>query len=341
MAKKELYMQKLNKQIDKFLDIIVESILGGISKEEATALTLWPLPTPQGVLYWGNEWVKKLNRVFHLINKQKVSNKEIIKAIKFPSRIVQLLWRVDAIKDSGLSKKELENHKKDLYFFSGKSKKLNRLISEFEAILWSYTEILYWAQHPLGHSFHGPYLDKEGDLLVKEYFDLKPEIWSFSQNLNFSEVEIFKLYKKETGPKIKLEFFERNIRTIQSLKEDLEKFALRIDGNIIKKPEEISQFSENLMRVIKKGSKVIQSLNEQQLIEKHADYYFYVIKPFCDLVKEDWHPSQQVRDNIYKRYKRIDAFWQNVVKKNFEKTATLPYKQQAKILKEIFDPRIG
>lgn len=367
-------MNKLDKQINKFLNIIAESILGTKSKEEAAALTLWPLPTPQGVLYWGDEWTKKLNHTFHLIDKQKISDKEIIKAIKFPSRIAQLLWRVDAIKESGLNKeeklytlaklfdclaifrgenlfcengrntvwdrKELKAHKEGLHFFSGEDKKLNKLISTFEAVLWVYTELLYWAQHPLGHSFHGPYLGEEGDLLVKEYFDLKPEIWPFSQDLNFSEVEIFEFYKKGIGSKIKLEFFERNIRTTQSLKQDLKKFALKVDGKTIKKPEKISQFLENLMEVIEKGSKVIQSLNEQQLIEKHADYYFYVIKPLCDLVNEDWHPPQQVRDNIYRRYKEIDAVWQNVVKKNFEKTAALPYKQQEKILKEIFDPRL-
>lgn len=366
-------MQKINKQIDKFLDVIVDSILGAKSKEEAAVLTLWPLPTTQGLLYWGDEWVKRLNFVFHSIDKKKVSDKELIKAIKFPSRIVQLLWRIDAIKNGNLSKeekfytltklfdclalfrkkdlfcesgkniiwskKELETHKKDLYFFSGKDEKLNKLISIFEATLWSYTELIYWAQHPIGHSFHGPYLEKEGDLLVKEYFDLKPEVWPFSQDLNFSVVEVFEFYKKGTGRKIKLEFFERNIRTTQSLKKDLEKFALKVDKKNIKKLEKISEFSENLVRVIKKGGKFIQSLNAQQLIEKHADFYFYAIKPFCDLVKEDWRPPKGVKENIYKRYKEIDNIWQSVVKKNFEKTAALPYKQQEKILKEIFDLR--
>lgn len=366
-------MGKLNKQIDKLLDIIIETILGTKSKEEAVAVPLWPLPTPQGMLYWGKEWSEKLNQVLHRIDRQNISDEEIAKAVKFPSRIVHILWRTDAIKNSDLSKeeklyiigklfdyleifrkknlfcedgkniiwnkKELENHKKDLYFFSGRDKKLNKLISTIEATLYLYTELIYWANHPIGHSFHGPYLDKEGDWLVKEYFDLKPEVWTFSQGLGFSEVEIFEIYKKQTASKIKLEFFERGIRTAQSIKKDLEKFALKIDKKTIKDSEQISQLLKNLTEVIKKGSKIIQSLNKQQLIEKHAEYWFYALKPLCDLTGKDWHPPQAIHNNIYKRYKEIDEIWQNVVKKNFEKTAALPLKQQEKIIKEVFDLR--
>lgn len=42
-----------NKKLDKLLDIIIDTILGAKRREEAAAVTLWPLPTPQGMLYWG------------------------------------------------------------------------------------------------------------------------------------------------------------------------------------------------------------------------------------------------------------------------------------------------
>ena len=372
MARRELYMQNLNKKIDKLIDIIVKSILRAKSKEEPSALTLWPIPTPQGMLYWGNEWAKKLYRVLYLIDQQKISDEEIKEALRFPSRIPHFLWRCgDAVKNSSLDKKEklfiikqlfkilkifrkrslfcengkniiwskseLENYKRNLYWFSAKNKKLKKLISDIEAILYLYTELLYWAQHPLGHCFHGFYSEKRGDLLVREYFDLKPKVWSFSQDLNFSEIEIFELYKKKTSSKVKLEFFERSIQTTHSLKQNLNKFALKIDGKTIKKPEEISRCFENLMSVIEKGSKIIQSLNQQQMIEKHADYWFYALKPLCDLVGEDWHPPKQVRENIYQKYKKLDKIWQKMVKKR-SKMVDLSYKQQAEILKKEFNP---
>lgn len=360
-----------NKKVDKLLDIIVDTILGAKRKEEAAAVTLWPLPTPQGMLYWSKEWSKKLNHVLHLIDKQNIAKEKIAEAIKFPSRIVHIIWRIDAIKNSDLDKeeklytirklldylaifrkenlfcedgkniiwdlKEMECNKKGLFFFSTVDEKTRKLFFNFEASLFLYTELLYWANHPIGHSFHGPYETSEGIALVKEYFDLKPKVWGFSKNLNFFQVEIFEVYKKAT--ELKLDFFERGIRTIEPFKQNLITFALKVDKKPIKHPEEISKFLKNLMDVIKEGSKLIQSLSEQQLIEKHAEYWFYMLKPLCDLVKEDWRPTKQVRDNIHKKYNEIKSIWENVVKKNFEKTGKLPLEQQEKILRDIFDPR--
>jgi len=360
-----------HKKLDKLLDIIIETILGAKKREEPAAVPLWPIPTPQGMLYWGKEWSEKLNHTLHLIDKQKVSKYNIKKSVRFPSRIVHILWRVDAIKNSDLDKeeklytlrklfdyltifrkenlfcengeniiwdsKELRDHKKGLSFFTIEDKIKLKLFFNFEASLFLYTELLYWANHPIGHSFHGPYKDRKGIILVREYFDLKPKVWNLSKNLGFSQVEIFEVYKK--GTEIKLDFFERGIRTTKPFKRSLISFALRVDKKSIEKQEEISKFFKSLEGVIKKGSEFVQSLNEQKLIEKHTGYWFYMLKPLCDLVNEDWHPSQQVWDNIYNKYDEIKEIWENVVKKDFEKTANLSIKQQEKILKEIFDPR--
>lgn len=362
-----------DKKINKLLNIIVDSILSAKSKKEAAALTLWPIPTPLGMLFWGEEWAKKLNQVLHLIEEQKISDKKIKKSLKFPSKIVHFLWRCgDAVKNSSLAKeeklfivkklfkilalfrkenlfckngkniiwdkKELENNKRSLYFFSVRDRKSKKIISNFEAALYLYTELLYWAQHPLGHCFHGLYPDKKGDLLVREYFDLRPKIWNFSKNLNFSQVEILETYKR--GTKIKLDFFERGIRTIVPFKQNLKSSALKIDTKPIKKLEEVSRFYNNLKNVIQEGSNFIQSLNEQQFIEKHAAYWFFALKPLCDLVGKDWRPPPQVLNNIYKRYSKIKGIWQNVVKKDFEKTGVLPLGRQKDILRKMFDPRV-
>ena len=366
-------MGDFNKKLNRLLNIIVDTILSAKSKKEAAALTLWPIPTPQGMLFWGEEWSKKLNRILHLIEKRKVEDREIKRSLKFPSKIVPFLWRCgDTVKNSSLTKeeklfivkklfeilalfrkenlfckngkniiwdkKELEDNKRGLYFFSVRDRKSKKIISNFEAALYLYTELLYWAQHPFGHCFHGLYPDEKGGLLVREYFDLKPKVWNFSKNLNFSQVEIFEVYKR--GTKIKLDFFERGIRTIVPFKQNLKSFALKVDAKPIKKLDEVSKFYDNLKNVIRKGSNFIQSLNEQQLIEKHSAYWFFVLKPLCDLVGEDWRPPQQVLNNIYKKYDKIRDVWQNVVKKDFEKTADLPLEQQKNILKEMFDPRV-
>ena len=230
MVKKELSMQKIDKQLDKLLDIISSVVLATGGKKEHGALIMWPISTPRGLLYWGDEWSKKLNCVFHLIDQKNITDTKIARALMFSSKPAQLLWRIDAIKDSSLSeeeklytvsklfdclgvfrkrdlfckdgknliwnKRELENHKRGVNFFSVGDTKIRNLISNLETTLWLYTELLYWTNHPFGHSFHGPYLDKRAKLLVREYFDLKPKIWPFSQGLKFSRVEIFETYQK-------------------------------------------------------------------------------------------------------------------------------------------------
>lgn len=360
-----------NKKLDTLLDTIVETILGAKRRKEAAAVSLWPIPTPQGMLYWGDEWSRKLHRIVSLLDKRRVGKERLRVAIKFPSRIVHILWRIDAVKNSDLTRKEkisvveklfdylaifrkedlwcadgrniiweleeIQNSKKGLPFFAVKDEAQRKLLSNFEASLFLYTELLYWANHPLGHSFHGPYKDEKGQVLVREYFDLKPEVWDFSKDLSFSQVEIFEVYKE--GSEIKLEFFERGIRTTESFKQNLMSFAVKIDGKPIEQLGQLSKAFDNLGRVIEEGSKFIQSLDEQQLVEKHAEYWFYALKPMCDLVNEDWRPPQAVRDNIYKKYDEIKSVWENVVKKNFEKTAVLPIGEQEKLLKEHFDPR--
>ncbi len=324
------------------------------------------------MLYWAKEWSKKLSQVLHLIDEQSVSKLKAKEALRYPSRLVHILWRIDALQRSDLNKeeklyivrrllnyladfrkkdlwcedgmniiwslKELKDNKDRLVFFSTKDERKLKLFFNLEAALFLYTELIYWANHPLGHSFHGPYRDEKGVVLVREYFDLKPEVWDFSNDLGFSQVEIFEIYKKRT--KIKLEFFERGIRTTEPFKQNLLSFGLKVDGEVVTQVENISQYLNNLQNVIKKGGRFVQALNKKQLIEKHAQYWFYALKPLCDLVSEDWYPPQEVRDNIYKKYPKIDTIWQKEVKKSFEKMKALPPKKQEKALKEYFDPRI-
>lgn len=362
---------ELDRNLNKLLDIIIESVLVAFTKEDLAKVSLWPIPTPQGVLYWAKEWSKKLNHVLCLIDKQNVSRLKVKEALKYPSRLVHILWRIDALQRSDLNReerlyvvrklfgyladfrkkdlwcedgknilwnfKELRGNKRGLVFFLTKDERRRKLFFNLEASLFLYTELIYWANHPLGHCFHGLYGNEKGIVLVKEYFDLKPEVWDFSKNLSFSQVEIFEVYKK--GTKIKLEFFERGIRTTESFKQNLLSFALKVDEKVVNQAEDISKYLENLQDVIKKGGKFVQSLNKKQLIEKHAQYWFYAIKPLCDLVGEDWHPPQAVRDNIYKKYRKIDTIWQNEVKRSFEKMSVLPPKQQERALRDYFDPR--
>lgn len=360
---------ELNKKLDRFVDICSGSVLKAMGKERVAKVALWPIPTPQGILFWGKEWSEKLNRVLHLIDDNNINNSKIAQAVKFPSRLAHILWRTDAIKRSSLSKKEklyiveklfdylavfrkkdiwcgdksnviwglkeLKKSREGLAFFPMKECKF---LLKIEAGLFLYTELIFWANHPLGHSFHGPYRIKEGDILVREYFDLRPDVWKFSKKLSFSQVEIFEIYQQ--GTDLSLEFFERGIRTSKPFKQNLRNFALKVDGKSVEELEIIGELLDNLTEVIEEGGKFIQSLNIHQLIEKHAQYWFYALKPFCDLVHKEWCPPQKVLDNIYKKFDKVNAIWENEVRKEFGRMKDLPLGQQKERLRRYFDPRI-
>lgn len=361
--------QNINRRLDKLFEIIVSAVLGVAGEKTAVASTLWPLPTPRGLLYWQKEWTEKLYHTIRLIEKRSVRKDRIKTALMSSSRPAQLLWRVDAIKDSDLNleqklyiihklfdyltlfrkrdlfcekgenliwnKEELKSSQEGLKFFSVDNDKLINDIGILETTLWLYTELIYWTNHPFGHSFHGPYEVRGGSLLVREYLDLKPEIWSFSRDLKFSQVEIFEIYEKTN---LELDFFERGIRSTKDFRKNLRYFALKVDGKIVETPRQILQYTKNLTKVAKFGSKANQSLNQQQLIEKHAQIWFYAIKPLCDLVKENWHLPKGVLDNIYKKYEEIDIIWKEI-ERGFKRTSFLPHGEREKFVKATFDPR--
>lgn len=330
-----------NERVDKLLPIIADTILGAGGEDEIRT-PLWPLHTHRGLLYWGNEWAKDLHSAINGLDQKGYTNQEVAQLFKHSSRIAQCLWRLDATKQSDLCKEdklyavgrlfdylavyrgsnifcetgqntiwipeEVEKQIEGLTFVDvTQAKELKPLLSRLQGILLTYTELIYWTNHPFSHSFHGPYKTSEGNLLVKPYFDLKPEIWSFSQKLDFDEISFFELYEK--GTELPLDFFERGIRTTKPYREKLKVVAIKIGDRDITKKEELEEYLNNLVEVCKEGSTHINSLDDQAIIAKHAEMWWYILKPLFQAVGKDWHPPQVVPDNIHNRYKELEQVW--------------------------------
>jgi len=362
----------LNEKIDELLDIIAGIVLKTSGKKTPQAATLWPIPTPQGLIYWQNEWSNKLYNVFKSIDSVGITNEKLREALKFPSKPSQLLWRIDAIKHSNLDKEqklyvverlfdclsifrkkdvfckngnviwneeEFKKYKNDLTFLSA-TEENRQIVNTLNVALWLYAELLYWTNHPFSHSFHGPYKDEENTIIVKEYFDLKPSIWPFSKDLNFNKIEIFEIYKNvELNKDFKFEFFERELITTENFKKNLESFAVKVNGSYIKSIKELEKLRTNLNNVIESAVKFNESLNIQQMIEQHARMWFYIIKPLCDLVNEEWQPPENVKDNIYKKFDHLNQVWEKI-KINFKESASLPFEERLEAVKSSFDPRL-
>lgn len=360
-------MSDLDTKIDKLLTIVAGTILdAGVEQE-----VLWPIYTPRGLLYWREAWAGKLLSVLKELDKKGLSDKDIAKLFMTSSRVAQTLWRIDAIKRSNLHKKEklyviqklldylatyrredifcgdgrniiwdgeeVESATKPLQFFDvTKDKDAKQLICALESSLWLYTELIYWTNHPFGHSFHGPYVVKEGDLIVRNYFDLRPEIWPFTSELNFNQVEVFEIYKNAD---IKFDFFERGIRTTQSFRDKMQKFAVVMDGKPITDEGALRSALESLNRAAAKGSQHMQTLDMKNMIFKHAEMWFYVIKPLCEATGMDWKPPQEVYDNVFKRFDELEKVWERI-QVGMRKGTKLPRSEMIESLRKDFDPRL-
>jgi len=333
-----------NERVDKLLPIIADTILDAGGEDEIRT-SLWPLHTHRGLLYWGNEWAKDLYSVINELDQKGISNQEVVQLFKHSSRIAQSLWRLDSIKQSDLSKenklytvgrlfdylasyrgdnlfcetgqnpiwspKEAEKQIEGVSFVDvTQAKDLKLLVFRLQGMLLAYTELIYWTNHPFGHSFHGPYRTGKGDLLVRSYFDLKPEIWPFTQKLDFSEITFFEIYEEEI--ELSLGFFERGVRTTKPYREKLKAVAIKIGDRDITTKEELEEHLNNLVKVCEEGSAHINSLDEQAIIAKHAEMWWYVLKPLFQAVSKDWHPPQAVHNNIYNRFEELEKIWQRM-----------------------------
>ena len=365
-------MDNLNTKIDKLLNMIAEMLVKVSGKKKEIAFYLWPLHPTHGTLFFTQSWFSRLYGIFKRLEKKGVGDEKIAVLLQAPSRIAQMFWKIEVIKQSGLSEKErvyiiekLFNvlafyRKKDIFCKDGKNiiwdpkkireitekvkfvdichqRELKQSLYVLESALLLYAELIYFMHHPFTHSFQGLYGIDNKKLLRRYYFDLKPEkIWKFTKNLTFKEVEIFEIYTGDI--KMEFDFFERGTRTTTAYRDRLLKMAINIDGRKIFTKNEIQKVMSNLNEVIIEGSKYIQGLSQQDLLAKYAEQWFYVLKPLSDLLNEDWKPPQEVYDNIYKKSSQFNKIWKNIGEQQ-KKSAILPVKKRIEDIKKRFDPR--
>ncbi len=362
----------LDKKIDKFLEIVAEIVVGGAGKQKVSGFELWPFHPIQGRLFFTKSWFTDLLSSLKQIDEKGFADQKIAFAFKAPSKIAQLLWMLDGIKQTNLSIDErlyiverlfdlLGIWRKEIFCKDGKnlilsSKEIEELVKKtrfidlqnksrlkqniciLESALWMYAEMIYFSNHPFAHSFQGPYELDDKILIVRKYFDLKPPFWSFSEKLKFNEVEILEIYEK--GTEIKFDFFERGLRTQEPYRDKLVGVSLKADSQVLSSANETEKILANLNEVIEEGSKYIQGLDLQDLIAKYTSYWFYALKPFYDLLGKPWRLPKEVEDNIYRHFDKINAIWQKLEEERLS-VGALSMKERAENFKKVFDPRIG
>lgn len=374
MDRKVLFMKKLDKNIDQLLDLICEIVIGGEKGKEEAGFQLWPFHPMYGRIFFTKVWFRNFYDALKKIQDRGFSDLQLAKVFEAPSQIVQLLWMLDGMKEAGLTRKSrlfiverlfslLEIWRKDIFCQGGKNiiwtsgevisqcrnvlflsldntPSLIKHVAALEGRLWLYAELINFETHPFIHSFQGPYKRNKKILLYRKYFSLRPRFWAFVKNLKMDYLEIFETYNAET--KIKLDFFERGIKSAGSYKDNLVSVALKVDGKDIRNIQEIKELCRNLDEVINNGVRNIQKMGRQEMLIKYAAHWFYALDPFYRLLGMKKHllVPEEVRNNIYKKYTMFNNLWTEIENRR-KQSLNLVYKDRVKIFKDVFDPRVG
>jgi len=213
-------------------------------------------------------------------------------------------------------------------------------VARINAALWLYTELLYLACHSWGHEFHGPYeLENGRSLVIREYYDLKPPFWDFSQNMMSDKITTAEIYEKA---EIAFDMLNRN-RSKGLPIIHLRDFGIKLggpEGEWIMDVETLQNIESRIVKIAEQASEYEAKLTKKDLITKFNEATFYCgIKPLADVLGEQW----RMPDEIYEMIDREDASRSEFLIEKLEgirRPPEAPPEVLFKILKDSFDPRV-
>lgn len=357
-----------NKRLDNLFLSVAQSLLG----EPPFFIWPAPYSTPaECEFYLADDFLNSLYADITQLRQKGHDLKSIAKMLKKPSKIAQTLWpfghvvnvdekfREELIELALTIVDSLSFYRKDPFNRDGKNtiwsqdevhnflsnnkiidvndslfKKHRMLISRLEGTLWLYSELLYFSIHEVCKEFHGLYPLPDGKLvLVKEYYDLKPEFWTFTKDIPYENILIFEIYRKNTD--ITFDFFGRS-RSKQPVVHNLEGFTILVDQKPMLAYRDIKDIYESTAKVSNRGAEQVRNLSRRQIMNKFVDSYYYILKPLKDALGKNWEPPETILDDIKNERKRevVEGLYAH-----FKEMSKLPVSETINILSKIFDPR--
>lgn len=335
MEKEALFMDKnkvVDKLADTVAQSLAG--VGGVKGDTGLYTWPSPIFAPaEGEIYLASYFLPTLyNDIIDLENKG-YSTSRIAQMLKAPSRIAQTTWPIFAIELTDLTKdqrvdlaykivklisefrqdpfcEDLKNiiwspEKAEESVRKTKMVDLNKLsnpdeyrekIGRLNGLAWLFCEMLYTSIHGAGHEFHGPYdLGDNLILLVREYYDLKPEFWPFTHKLPFNKITMLAIYKDVD---VIFDFFNRT-RTTKPLGPYLQQFSITVDGEKdCLSLNDIQNITNDLNEVSRDGLTEIHKLDKKQLMKRFFQSYYFIIKPLREELGRDWLPPAALYQDL-------------------------------------------
>ncbi|MBR9707249.1 MAG: hypothetical protein GOV15_02330 [Candidatus Diapherotrites archaeon] len=340
---------------DQKLDILVEQVLTALYDSEQGDRDWWPINPRKIYIPANNSFTTKLYAALTTLKKTKslneiasltTGNKLAMYTILLGedttlSRQKQIeLWEIvydllaiarngDPFCETGTNKHYSDTQAKQVYEHLEDSNLPNNQIKRLEVQLRYYCEQIYYFLVPIGMNYHGPYDFGNKTLLIKEYHDLKPEVWDFAQEFPFETYEGIGIYN-DLKARINMMGL---LNTKQHLPKLVETYQVKIDGKPVTE-EELKQINLQVAQVMDKGTKEFKALDKTQVIAKGIDWLHYSIKNLCDAANVNWKPDKKIYDLITDEHVQWEVTEEDKVKGNLELTQAL--KEEWKY----FDPRL-
>lgn len=368
MVTKELSTDAL---LDEYSSSMAKGLLVA-TKEVGHAV--WPSPIfhpMEGDAYVSKHFFPRLYSDIRELEDKGFAKEDIAELFKYPSRLVRITYLYHVSHLSELSKderinlagkllrylsylrsdpfvKEGRNHilddrvvralLKNLEIVDLKSilnaPAIGTLVSRASAILFGYSELLYFCHHQIGHEYHGPYdLGNEEVLIVRDYYDLKPDFWAFSADFPYGELTFFTIYK---GADVKFDYSNR-MQSSQPLLHHLSRFSIsQWEYEDLTNELKLNNFYKEIEEAVTKGVKHVSALNKVDLMKKYGEMFFYAIKPIRDILGKDWHPPQGFYEDVEKQEldKNVREFIDQL-----KQLKNLTRDEQFEFLKSRLDPR--
>jgi len=366
----ELYTDA-NKIIDAFCEITAKDLLKR-SKEPGGDVWPRPVFAPSEGVYFAHEPIfSDMHILFKLFEQNGLTSRQVANLFMYPSRAAHLMYlllekphsKQESCSRTQVVRKWLEciNILRNGNLFCGdgrntvwshekitkilhysiikevnnlpNSEMIKDLISKTIVALSWYCELLYFANLAFGREYHGPYDVKGlGQLLVREFYDLKPPFWEFTQEFPFTEVKFLTIYQSSD---IQFDFAGR-IYTSQSLGPRLSSVYIQIDNKPIPiEPVVLEQTLKMIQITINKALMKIKTMTKVQLMTRFVESFFWVLKPLKERVNLSWQPPQEV-------YRRIQEEQPNPYHLRILKTLKNYTEDECfRIMKMLIDPRVS
>jgi hypothetical protein len=311
------------KQIEQFCEHFASFIIGDPPPD-------WPIPFIENCWYFHEAFIEDLYLTIEKAKKV-LPDEQISRMFKNPSRILLYLLKFGyAFSSLSVSEKtqlatnllKFASYYRtgDLYCGNGRNiiwdnshmrdvlhssiwfelerrdfELLRRDINRIKATLFLYCETVYPLCHPACHEIHGYYeLAEDVIILVREYYDLRPEIWDFSSDLRIESIRIVEKYRK-----INMTIDMINAHgavSLDSLSDNLLGFSIQINREDLSSTTEISDTLSIITEAAEKSRMATLHFSREDWIRKSIEIHFWQLRPLKEKLMENWRPSVRILD---------------------------------------------